>query len=229
MLDLDKKNTNMYDDTYGTYNAHDTYNNMPEYGNNSLMNSYDNAPNDLYRSSGDPMYISNNVRKGTSRPDYKPFIRALPVTAILCVAVYLAVSHFANNNAPIGFGMIFFISGSMIFWTSLFSEISKKKICTQPVMAVCHDLHVSHSRDSDGSSSTTYSPVWRYYFDGNYYEHHESSSSNVDVPRVGEQREIMVDPNDPLTIYRKSIPKLIFMLIFSLVFMAVPIFMAMIK
>ncbi|SFB76858.1 DUF3592 domain-containing protein [Ruminococcus albus] len=217
---LDQKNK--YPDTN---NTHGEFINLTDYNNNDLMNSYDNA---LYRTPDDPMYISNKVLKGTSRPNYKPFISALSVTAVLGIAVYLSIKHFANNNSPISFGMIFFIAGSMIFWTSLFGEISKKKICTQPVMAVCHDLHVSHSRDSDGHSSTTYSPVWRYYFNGNYYEHHESGSSNIDVPRMGEQREIMIDPNDPLTIYRKSTSKMLFLLVFGLVFMAVPLFMAMI-
>lgn len=64
-------------------------------------------------------------------------------------------------------------------------------------------------------------------FNGNYYEHHESSSSNIDVPRVGEERTLMIDPSDSLTIYRQSIPQMLFLMIFGLVFMAVPLLMVM--
>jgi hypothetical protein len=218
MLDLNKN----YNDTNSTY---DSYNRMPDYGRNDLTNCYDNAQRDMYRAPNDPMNMSDGIIRGTSRTDYKPLIICLVITAILSLAVWLTVKHFAKSDAPIGFGMIFFIAGSIVFWNSILKCISKKKICTQPVTALCYDLHVSVSRDSDGHTSKTFSPVWRYYYNGNYYEHHERSSSNIDVPRVGQEYTLMIDPNDPLTIYRKSITQMLFMLVFGLVFMTVPLIM----
>ena len=220
MLDLNKK----YNDSNDTYNA---YNQMPNYGRNDLTNRYDKAQRDLYRVPNDPMNMSDGVIKGTSRSDITSFILSLVITAVLSVALVLTIKYFVKSNAPIGIGMLFFVIGSIVFWNPILQYVSKKRICTQPVTAVCHDLHVSYSRDSNGHSSKTYSPVWRYYYNGNYYEHHESTSSNIDVPRVGEERTIMIDPDDPLTICRKSITQLLFLTVFGLVFMAVPVIMMM--
>ena len=221
MLDLNKK----FNNTNGIY---DEYNRMPYHDSNNHMNLYDNPPKDLYRAPYDPMNMSDGVIRGTSRADYSPLKKSLAITALLSIAVVLIAKLFAGNVVPIGFGLLFFIIGSIVFWTTIFNCSSKKKICTQPVTAVCHDLHVSVSRDSDGTTSRTYSPVWRYYFNGNYYEHHESHSSNIDVPRVGEERTLMIDPSDPLTIYRKSISQMLFLLIFGLIFMIVPMLIVMI-
>ena len=77
-----------------------------------------------------------------------------------------------------------------------------KKRCTEEVAAVVIENKTSFS---DGDSSPTYSPVFRYTYNGKEYTKQTGYSSNPPVFKEGEKTDLFLDPSDPEKIY---VPKL---------------------
>lgn len=118
--------------------------------------------------------------------------------------------------------VIFTAAGALMIVMPFVKRHFMLKKCTEVVMARCIYLDSHISRDDHGSTRV-YAPKWEYYFGGMVYQHQESTYSNVGVPRLGDEREIYVDPYDPNTIYRKDRSISILVLIIGAVFLFVGI------
>ncbi len=96
-------------------------------------------------------------------------------------------------------GLIFIVIGCLIFYFQKQDE----KICTDKVDGVVVELvaRKSTSTRKNHHSSTTYAPVYEYDYKGHHYRVQSSISSSPASFSVGEQVEIMVDPDDPSHIY----------------------------
>lgn len=77
------------------------------------------------------------------------------------------------------------------------------KKCTETVIAECVYLDSHRTRTGHGYTRV-YAPKWKYVLGGTVYEHQENVYSNVHVPAVGDEQEILVDPYEPQRIYRSS-------------------------
>lgn len=121
------------------------------------------------------------------------------------------------------FGLIFFIVGAVLGAV----ENNKKKRCTEEVAAVVIENRTVRSTSRNHGQSITYSPVFRYTYNGTDYETQTGYSSSPAVFSVGEKTTLFVDPDSPKTIY---CPKLkigkILSVIFSIIgaaFIIVPV------
>lgn len=100
----------------------------------------------------------------------------------------------------LGIGLIFFVVGIGIG----IHDRNMKKRCSEKVTAVITENREVLSK-SDNHISRTYSPVFRYTYNGTEYTQNTGYSSNPPVFEVGDNTEIFVDPSDPNKIY---VPKL---------------------
>ena len=89
-----------------------------------------------------------------------------------------------------GFIGVFPLIGILLIVGKILSIRRKKRICTEQVYAECVRLERSRSHKHRNS----YTPVWSYYHDGEQREIRDNTFSNVGNPRVGESREIWIDP-----------------------------------
>ena len=95
-------------------------------------------------------------------------------------------------------GIGFFI-GLCVIVFPIISYLIDCKTCTEEVDAVVIDLI-----PSKGSEHRTYTPLYRYRYNGKDYEVHNSSYSNSGNPHIDEQRTLYIDPNDPETFFDKK-------------------------
>lgn len=111
-----------------------------------------------------------------------------------------------SDNTIIKFSMWFFLGIGLIFFVVGIGigihDRNMKKRCSEEATAVVIENKTSFS---DGDSSPTYSPVFRYTFNGTEYTQDTGYSSDPPVFEVGDKTEIFVDPSDPHKIY---VPKL---------------------
>ena len=95
------------------------------------------------------------------------------------------------------FGLIFFVVGAVIGAV----ENKKKKRCTEEVAAVVIENRTVRSTSGNHGHSVTYSPVFRYTYNGKEYETQTGYSSSPAVFSVGEKTTLFVDPDSPSSIY----------------------------
>ena len=108
-------------------------------------------------------------------------------------------------------GGIMALAGICVMLFPLLSALYKKRYCTQPVMAKCVRILVDKVKLSQ-STSYERCPVWEFDFEGQSYRAVESSFSDHEGVELGDIQEILIDPNDPVKVYRKlkrSIKKVI--------------------
>ena len=91
------------------------------------------------------------------------------------------------------FGGIFVLAGII---TGI-SESRKKKRCVDPVMAIVIDNKKHHKSSSNGHRTVTYKPVFQYYYNGMTMTETSNTSSNPPKFRVGDETELLVNPNNP--------------------------------
>lgn len=90
------------------------------------------------------------------------------------------------------FGLVMLSVGCYIFYTNYtFAQTAV------PVTGKVVDFDISYSTDDDGNTSTMYSGVFEYEYNGEMYRHTgEVASSSPDYDE-GEEVEILIDPNNP--------------------------------
>lgn len=99
-----------------------------------------------------------------------------------------------------------------------------KKVCTEPVTAICADpnikvlydiikekielmpLYVNVKNASRASTKTKYigsfcSPIYEIYYDGETYTLCDNNYNNFNVPDEGQERELLINPDNPLEFY----------------------------
>lgn len=99
-----------------------------------------------------------------------------------------------------------------------------KKVCTEPVTAICTDpnikvlvdiirekielmpLYVNVKNASRASMKTKHigsfcSPIYEIYYDGETYTLCDNNYNNFNVPDEGQERELLINPDNPLEFY----------------------------
>ena len=104
--------------------------------------------------------------------------------------------------ACVGFELV----GAGILVITPVLHFRKMRECSQVITARCiyRNYHNSHSRNANGRTEThrNYDLWWQYEVNGMIYVTSENSSSNKNVPIVGDLREIRFSPKKPWKIYR---------------------------
>lgn len=97
----------------------------------------------------------------------------------------------------------FTFAGLVMIIVPLIKQHVNKKIYTHPVMATCIFIKTKLMHDKDGYS-ILYAPRWEYTVGKKTYEFQEREYSNISVPNIGEEREILINPDAPDQAYRVS-------------------------
>ena len=87
----------------------------------------------------------------------------------------------------------------------------KKKRCTHLITATVTNL----KRSSD--DSTTYSPVYNFWFNSVEYTLTTNFSRNSTLPKIGSQAELYINPETPIDFYLPSETNNIFILLMSII------------
>ena len=119
-------------------------------------------------------------------------------------------------------GILLIVIGVGIYAGVIYGKVTAAKYCTYPVMAKVVDLRVSF--DSDGDR--TYMPIYEFQFKGETRQIHNNTYSNIGVPKLGEVREIFIDPENLDEYYEKKQQKghSIFLYVVGAIFIAIGVF-----
>ena len=93
---------------------------------------------------------------------------------------------------------------------TLIRLIVNKSRCTYPVMAeVTDEIFQAKNRSSNlrRRRFASYRYQFRFFYNGNEYIVEDTTASNLDKLRVGQQEEIYINPDDPEIFYRRR-PKM---------------------
>lgn len=117
-----------------------------------------------------------------------------------------------EEKYPLLFSLLFFFLGLGIIITHLVNNILKKKRCTHIVNATV--IGLKPHRDSN-DDTTTYSPIYQFWFNGNEYTVTTSSSRNFALPKIGSQKDIYINPQSPTDFYSPAISDTLLILLFG--------------
>lgn len=154
-------------------------------------------------------------------------IPVLGVIFILIAAYHLLARNIPTLPQPESRGIevwgcgLFVVLGVVLLILDCISYCCMKKVCTEPVSAVCVYVKVKVVK-SDNRSTAKYSGVFEYQFRGNTYLAAEPFRDK-DVPKVGDRYELYINPGEPTDFYRKSWKLLVSSLIGYMLFIVFPI------
>lgn len=160
----------------------------------------------------------------------EPTYTAIPVLGVIFILV--AAYHLLAKNIPTlpqpgSIGLegwvcgLFTILGVVMLILDCISFYCMKKVCTEPVSAVCVYVKKKVVR-SNKSSTTKYSGVFEYQFRGNTYWAAEAYRDSG-APHVGVGYDLCINPSVPTDFYRKSWKLMISSLIGYIFFIVFPI------
>lgn len=151
----------------------------------------------------------------------------LGVIFILVAAYHLFAKYFPALPQPESRGLeawicgLFVAIGAVMLVLNGISYFYMKKICTEPVSAVC--VFVKKKIIHSGNKrNVKFSGIFEYPFRGVTYLAAESYENNG-APNVGDRYELYINPNDPTDFYRKSWALLLRSLLFSILFIVFPL------
>lgn len=150
-------------------------------------------------------------------PTVGALLTALPIIDMQ-VKKNTGETFFTDRNILAMISAAFFIAGILMLVMPFVKRHFLLKVCTLPIMATCIDLDLRLSSNRR-SRSHVYAPKWKYTVNGKEYEHQENSYTNMNVPKIGSEYEILVNPYDPDQIYRNDPSSMKFMVIFGIIFM----------
>lgn len=126
---------------------------------------------------------------------------------------------FTTDNITILVTGFFFIIGLLMIVLPILKRRYLQRVCTEPIMARCVYLD-SRRETTNGRTKILYAPKWEYSVDGAVYQHQENTYTNIKVPVVGEECELLMNPENPEQVYRKGDAASGFILIMGICFMA---------
>lgn len=96
-------------------------------------------------------------------------------------------------------GLIFMSLGILMLAFGFYFFYDNYQFAKRAVPVVGHvvDYDSYYSTDDDGGGSTMYTPIYEYTYQGNKKTHASSVSSSGRDFDIGEEVEILVDPDDP--------------------------------
>ena len=104
-------------------------------------------------------------------------------------------------------GMIFMSIGTIMLAVVAYLLVSNYQFMqrAQSVKGKVIDYQSYQSRDRDSNSSTTmYTPTYQYTYKGKLYTHISTTSTSSKDYEIGDQVEILIDPEDPKEILINS-------------------------
>lgn len=154
----------------------------------------------------------------------KAWILIFPIVG-LGIMIGGAVMEFGSANLlvnfqkllPVLFASLFVIIGVGLIVFTLLRSKSKSERCSVKVTAVVKDMLKNYSH-RDGHSSITYCPVYEFYYSGEYLEGCTNEYRNFDLPQVGQEVEIYVNPDEPKEIFIPSKKSLGFSVVIGAIF-----------
>lgn len=96
-----------------------------------------------------------------------------------------------------GGSVVLLITGIFLITMPRMNRNRMLKRCTSVVKARCAGRYTRHT-----SKGKMYAPVWEYVFNNVSYRSSESVYTNLGKPKVDDESEIYVNPDDPEEIYR---------------------------
>lgn len=138
------------------------------------------------------------------------FVPLFPVVGVVLTALpIIEVIHqnktgetiFTKRFIIVIMTIIFTFAGLVMIIEPIIKRISNKKIYTHPVNATCIFIETKIYRDEHGKS-ILFAPRWEYTVGNKSYEYQETEYSNIDVPKIGEPRQILINPDAPDQAYR---------------------------
>lgn len=126
-----------------------------------------------------------------------------------------SMENIVENLVPYLLLSIFVIAGVGMLMGGILYYQKKQTTCTYAVNAKVIDLK---KHRSDGT--TTYSPVYEYYYGGEYVKYESNTYTNVHVPQIGDYKELRINPSNPREVMEGSAAKalLIFFVIMGSMF-----------
>lgn len=112
-------------------------------------------------------------------------------------------------------GSVFCFVGTLFVVTTPLKNHFMMKKCSEPVIARCTFLKERVFYE-DGKRKVIYAPKWEYTIRGKVYEYQEEEYSNIDLPRLDEERLIYVNPEALEQAYRRSPKSMIFFICMGL-------------
>lgn len=148
--------------------------------------------------------LTQNVRK---KPNFPKVWLMLFLLVALGIMIYCGIMAFGFENGVINFRKllsalfpaIFVIIGLALIFDTILKNKSKKEKCTARVVAVVTEL-LKKCNDN----STIYCPVYNFYYCGEHIDVCTNEYRNFDVPQVGQEVEILVNPDNPQEIFIPS-------------------------
>jgi hypothetical protein len=139
---------------------------------------------------------------------------------MICAGISMWGKNFnitmSKDFVPILILCLFILVGAyMVFGTLLINKGNKTR-CTIDVRAKCIELDKHDMINSNGVYTTVYAPVFNYYYNGTSYKIKLNNYSNVDVPVVGEYKNIYVNPDNSQDVYRPSIKQNLVVLVIGI-------------
>ncbi len=125
---------------------------------------------------------------------------------------------------PYLFMLIFFFVGLGIIITPYINKKIKIKRCTDKSIAKV--VNLQRKRNSKGKY--LYCPVYEYLYKGQILVTNDNSYRNFCLPKLGDEFEILINPQNPTDTYVNSNKSKVGNIIFGGIFMAVPIFIMLI-
>jgi|GEM_PF-3631847 len=123
---------------------------------------------------------------------------------------------------PYLFLSVFFFIGLGLILVPYINKRRKIKRCTDKSIARVIDL--KRRRGSKGGS--LYCPVYEYLYNGEMMRTNYSVYRNYAVPKLGEEFEILINPQDPTDTYIYSGDQMVGNIILGIIFIFIPVFMA---
>jgi len=99
-------------------------------------------------------------------------------------------------------GLIFMSVGGILLSVVVYFVISNYQFEQRavPVMGKIIDYESYLSKNDNGGSTTMYTPIFQYTFNGKEYTYKSSTSSSSRGYEIGESVEVLVDPDEPLSV-----------------------------
>lgn len=155
-----------------------------------------------------------------------------PLVGIVCIAASF-VWHFGSEELwekcmeyiPYAGLGLFVLAGLYMMGMWIRSRFLLEKICSQRVEAKCIEV-LNNIESRNGSRTTTYCPVYQFYYNGNMYDVCNNVYTNLFCPEVNTVYEIFINPTNPTQFYEPTGNKRtgIIMLILGICFIVFPIF-----
>lgn len=156
----------------------------------------------------------NGGQNGGKRASDKLTIATFIIIPLLMILLLI----FGNAQNGKGMGVCMFLMGAFVMVLPILKRSIMLKRCTERITAVCTYLDKKLNRSSKGGRYYTYAPKWEYTYNGKVYQHQERNHSNIGVPKIGEEYEIFINPDDPDEIYRKDLKGSIFQFFIGAIF-----------